>query len=89
MVMGPEDLVKKIIQENAEKIKQLETKIDDILKSKYDGYCLVSISGDLFNDLKLCCRDELLSRYKAAGWDIEHVDNQRDGNNYYFTRKKD
>ncbi|MBU2590314.1 MAG: hypothetical protein KKF52_05325 [Nanoarchaeota archaeon] len=88
MVIGPDELAKKIVESESKRIRQLENKIDEELERKFDRYCLVTLDSNIFTGCKQFTIEALLSKYSNEGWKIEHVSNQRDGDYYKFTVKE-
>ena len=88
MVIGPDELLKRITEDEAGKIEQLEKKIDDSLRASYEGNNSVVLDYDIFRDIRKCTVDALLSKYRQAGWSVNYISDQRDGDYYEFKRKE-
>ena len=73
MVVKPETLIKKIIEDEKKAIVQLEAKIDDELTKNYKGYGIVELNvTELFSKLRPTAQEELVKTYKLAGWTVDY-----------------
>lgn len=86
MVIGPDELMKKITEDEAGKLEQLEKKIDDTLRKKYSDGWTVTFSKSIFGDLGECAIESLLSKYRKAGWSVQELS---DFDDYYEFKKKE
>lgn len=68
MAITPQEAAR-ITQKETEALKRAEQELDGLLKQRYRGRP-VRIDVTV-NRLTERCRDELIRRYRAAGWDVE------------------
>ena len=85
MPISPKDAATKNDQDSSAELAAAEKKLDAALKSAYRTRRAVHIEG---STLKVWLPDwvdqrDLLDRYRAAGWEVEHHSCQKEGTNYY------
>lgn len=88
MVIGPKELEQKIRQEQKPLMEQLEQKIDEALQRSYSGRGSVSIDANSVSGLNQLSTEEVIGKYKLAGWDIKYHSDQRDGSFYQFKEQQ-
>ena len=67
-----------LLNDEKAKVDAEEAKIDAHLKKRRDTY-------DIPSHLNHSQREELIRRYQVAGWDVETVYDQRDGDFWRFS----
>jgi len=85
-MISPGEAARKNDELHAEQLIAAEKHIDSVLARSYASGYSVSIDRDNIpiKDYKL--RDQLIARYKRAGWKVEHFTDQRDcEDKYIFT----
>ena len=85
MVIGPKELLEEIRKDDAKELENLESRIDKGLRKKYDGSNYVTFSASLFSNVRKNSLNSLLDRYKAQGWEVKYISDQRDGSFYQFS----
>ncbi len=88
MVLGIKELEARIVEKEGGKLKAFERRIDEALERSYvnnSNPIYISISS---NDPKNFVRDEILNQYKMKGWDVRIIYDQRDGDSYKFSPKR-
>lgn len=89
MTISPREAAKRTDQAIANEVAAAEDRLDRMLSSRYSSGRRVEIDGrDLPRDHLV--RDELLKRYKHAGWKIEHYtgDQREPADCYIFSAKR-
>ncbi len=74
------------IVENKERqiLKSAETTIDEKLSKEYKGGKQIAFFTSIFDGVGDHGRDELLDKYREAGWNVEYFADQKDGDTYLF-----
>ena len=77
MVITPEQVRKEFNREQKAQLAKLEQEID---KALVEGKTTIG----LFAALNVRVKDEIVSKYQNAGWEVKYVADQRDGQYLFF-----
>ena len=83
MTITPQEAMK-LQESDREEIAELERKIDESLRNRFEGGS-VAIN---FRYSTRRVREEIERMYGAAGWNVEYVSDQRDGDFFQFSPKR-
>ncbi|MBT5023240.1 hypothetical protein HOK51_09065 [Candidatus Woesearchaeota archaeon] len=85
MVIGPQALAQKVADNNKDSLQQLEAKIDQALERSFDGKRVTLDHRKFFSEIPHYLREEFFNKYRAQGWNVKVVYDQRDGDFVDFT----
>lgn len=88
MAVSPREILETLTEKDNEDIARIEKRLDKALREGFDGTRAFTYSADLF-DCSKRATDELLKRYRAAGWIVSRQYDQRDGDYYEFSLPPD
>ncbi len=89
MVVQPKKLLETVLDGEKETLRSVEKRVDDYLSRQFDGTSSVSISYDTFSGLRRCTVNNFLNKYRSAGWEVNQMDDQREGNFVSFSYRQD
>jgi hypothetical protein len=78
------EAAKKNSEIHAHRIAAAEKVIDRALSEDYTPGRDVNIAGSLLN-LDYHQRENLMTKYRRAGWSVRHISDQRDGDYFSFS----
>lgn len=89
MVINPKQLLESITKKDQTMLKRLEKRIDECLSEDFDGSSTcISINDDCAS-LRPYVLNQLLNKYRHAGWSVKTEYDSREGDAYLlFSYKK-
>lgn len=84
VVIQAQELSEKIRKKESNLLKKAEESIDKVLLDEFDGTDMC-IGTTVMGDLRRNLRNELIDKYRNAGWSVKYESDQRDGDFYRFT----
>jgi hypothetical protein len=85
MVIGPKALIDRIKEKESTAVRSLEENIDRTLESKFNG-SPIAVGYD--HELRSFVLEGVLDKYRATGWSVRIVYDQRDGNYIEFSYRE-
>ena len=83
MAVSPKEVLTKLCEKDNEAVKRAEKDIDKALREDFDGTRMI-YSADLLGNMSKRARDEIIQKYRTAGWQVTYSSDQRDGDYLTF-----